>query len=47
MANEMVGRDAIGIVEAVVKRNRETEWMLNLKTAYSYSLNKRGGYFRK
>ena len=39
--NGRTSHGAFGLVEAVLRRNRETEWLLKLRTVYPYGLNEK------
>ena len=39
--NGRTSRDAIDLGEAVLRRKRKTEWMLNLRTVYPYGLTEK------
>ena len=41
----VVSRGVIDLAEVVLKRKRETEWMINVGTAYIYGLNEKGENF--
>ena len=41
LANDKIIRGTINLGEALIRRKRETEWMLNLRTLYSYCLNEK------
>ena len=41
LGNDRISRGAIDLGEAVLRRKRETEWVIKLRTVYPYGLNEK------